>query len=92
MAIPFIKKFSNPAPQDFSLFDDPKPEPIKVPTKTITQYGNNKLERNVNFSDSKNSVLVDDFSETVNRNREVENINRIDFGAKGKKVSPDAPL
>ena len=65
MAIPFIKKFSNPAPQDFSLFDDPKPEPIKVPTKTITQYGNNKLERNVNFSDSKNSVLVDDISLTL---------------------------
>ena len=91
MAIPFIKKPKNPAPQDLSLFDDPIPEPIKVPSSTTTQYGNNKLARNVNFSDSKNSVLVDDFSGIVNRNREVENINRIDLGAKGKKVSPDAP-
>ena len=67
-------------------------QPIKVPGSTITQYGNNKLARNVNFSDSKNSVLVDDFSGIVNRNREVENINRVDLGAKGKKkVSPDAP-
>ena len=91
MTIPFIKKPKNPAPQDLSLFDDPKPEPIKVPGSTITQYGNNKLARNVNFSDSKNSVLVDDFSGIVNRNREVENTNRVDLGAKGKKVSPDAP-
>ena len=36
-------------------------------------------------------MLVDDFSGIVNRNREVENTNRVDLGAKGKKVSPDAP-
>ena len=37
MAIPITKKPKNPAPQDLSLFDDPIPEPIKVPSSTVTR-------------------------------------------------------
>jgi len=85
-----FKKFNNPAPEDFSLFEQ-KTNPINIPNNTTISYNSavDNASKNNNFSANGFTSDFDSYSSSADVS--VNDITNKDTGTRRQSVSKDAP-